>query len=174
MRPFQDEHGDRSSLGAIGASGLVGGLQRNIVQLVLCGDGSIRRQVAAADEHDGQAVRVSLLPFGHIGQQRITGAASRLGENQQKRFTGLAQGVEGNHGAVEGRQSKGRRGSVDGKAGLRRRRMHAEFLFHGFEAQQEPAVLPQQVQERPDRQRRQRRECNRERQHGGLETVQTG
>src|SRR3712207_7425641 len=46
-------------------------------------------------EGDGELTRVLLLPAPYLGQEGRAGAAARVGEEQNDRLAGGAQGVEG-------------------------------------------------------------------------------
>jgi hypothetical protein len=117
---------------------------------VLGGLGAILFQRAAADWHDRQAAGVRLLPLRHFGHQSIAAAATRLGEQQQECFAGLAQRVQRHGATIERRQAKGRRERIERQAWRRWRRTQSEFGFERVQAQQQAAVLAQQMKKGPD------------------------
>jgi hypothetical protein len=56
--------------------------------------GLVVPRITPAHERDGQLRGVLCLPAADIRQQRVAGAAVRIGEKEQYRLAGGAQGLE--------------------------------------------------------------------------------
>jgi hypothetical protein len=100
------------------------------------------------------------LPDPDLGEQSVAGEAIRVGKDQQGRFAHRAQSLQRERFAVKARELEGRSRSADRQARFRfgpdllwsrRDPSDVETSLQGLDPQEQPSVLPDEVEKEQGR-----------------------